>query len=157
MTVTQSLPSNESALPTMPGTRAAPVMTPFLALLDASIASPLPSSKPSASTRPGCPLETTSETAVPGNTFENADGDVLITVPSGIDGLLVLVVVPMVRPEPVINVDAAADDRPATFGTATSGGPDDTINDTKLFGGTPWPPTGVCVMTVPLGASLVTT
>ena len=141
----------------MPGTRVAPVMTPFLALLDASIASPLPSSKPSASTRPGCPLETTSETAVPGNTFENADGDVLITVPSGIDGLLVLVVVPMVRPEPVINVDAAADDRPATFGTATSGGPDDTINDTKLFGGTPWPPTGVCVMTVPLGATLVTT
>src|SRR5262245_54665740 len=142
LTVTQSLPSNDSALPTTPGTRVAPVIAPFLPLDEASSASPLASSNPSASTRPGCPDETTNATDVPGVTFENADGVVLMTLPSATDVLLALVVAPTVSPAPVSTDDAAADERPATFGTAMSGGPDETISDTRLFGTTPLPPTG---------------
>src|SRR2546426_1822831 len=157
VTVTQSLPSNDNALPTMPGTRAAPVITPFLALADASIALPLASSKPSASTRPGCPCESTNATALPGVTFEKAAGVVLMTLPSATVVLLSLVVPPAVRPEPVSTAVAAACDRPATFGTAMRGGPDETCNDTALPGATPLPPIGSCAMTWPAGTLLVTT
>src|SRR5881628_2621288 len=55
MTVTQSLmPLKDNALPTLPGTRTAPVMVPLRPLGDESIAvAPPASSKPSDSTSPG--------------------------------------------------------------------------------------------------------
>src|SRR5437870_5389403 len=55
VTVTQSLmPLKDNALPTLPGTRTAPVMVPLRPLGDESIAvAPPASSKPSDSTSPG--------------------------------------------------------------------------------------------------------
>ena len=75
-----------------------------------------------------------------------ADGDLragrraseLITEPAGTVALDAVVIVPTVRPAPVIAVVAAACVRPTTFGTATCGGPDETTRETAL-------PTMTCV------------
>src|SRR4029079_12619184 len=84
------------------------------------------------------PEDTTRFTALPTLTCVPADGLELITEPAGAVALACLVIVPTVRPAPVIAVDAAACVRPATVGTATCAGPEDTTRLTAL-------PTLTCV------------
>src|SRR6267142_6144630 len=128
MTVTQSLtPLNDNALPTLPATRVAPVMVPLRALDDPSIAvAPLASSKPSESTRPAGPDETTNATALPGFMFEPLAGVSLMTLPRATDELLALVMLD-VRPAVVRAVCAALWVCPTTFGTTV---PSETVRYT---------------------------
>src|SRR3989441_4805235 len=158
MTVTQSsMPSNDNALPILPGTRTAPVMLPLRALGDESVAVvPLASSKPSAIARPDGPDETTNATALPGTAFVAPAGVWLMMLPRATVELFALVMAPSVRLEPVIVVVASACVVPTTRGTGTRGGPDETTNDTALPGATPLPPTGDWLMTVPAGVGWVT-
>src|SRR3954454_1012440 len=74
-----------------------------------------------------------------------------MTDPAGTVALDAVVTAPTTRPAFVIAVDAAACVRPTTFGTATWGGPDDTMSDTALPTETCVAAAGVWLMTEPAG------
>src|SRR4029079_3641448 len=100
----------------------------------------------------GAPDEMTSATALPEAACEPPSGDWLMTRPAGTVELAAVLIVPTVRPAPVIALDAAAWLRPATFGTVTGGcGPDETTRPTALPAVTCVPASGVWLMTVPAG------
>src|SRR6185503_7215214 len=100
----------------------------------------------------GAPDEMTSATALPEAACEPPSGDWLMTRPAGTVELAAVLIVPTVRPAPVIALDAAVWLRPATFGTVTGGcGPDETTRPTALPAVTCVPASGVWLMTVPAG------
>src|SRR5262252_7298945 len=76
----------------------------------------------------GGPEDTTSATALPDATCVPAAGFWLTTEPAGTVVLDAVVIVPTVNPAEVIALEAAACVRFTTFGTETSGGPDDTTS-----------------------------
>src|SRR4051812_33070930 len=127
VTVTQSLtPSNRSAEPNLPAaTRVASRIVPLVCDVDESTAAvPDASSKPRASTRPGTPAgpdDTTRLTALPMITLVPETGFEVMTRPAAIVALGCEVLMPTVRPAPVIAVPACAVVRPATGGTLTRG------------------------------------
>src|SRR5882672_4532983 len=149
ITVTQSLvPLKDNALPTLPGTRTAPVMVPLRALDDESVAVvPLASSKPSASVSPDGPDETTKATALPGAALKPPVGVWLMTEPRATVELVAVVTVD-VRPEAVIAACAEICVDPTTAGTSA---PSETVILTALPTGTFLAATGFCVMMVPIG------
>ena len=89
----------------------------------------------------GRPVETTSATALPVATCVPAAGFWLMTEPAGTVVLDAVVIVPTVRPAPVIAAVAAACVRLTTFGTATCGRPVETTSATAL-------PVATCVPAV---------
>jgi acetoacetate decarboxylase len=82
------------------------------------------------------PVETVKATADPGATCAPAAGFWLITWPAGTVSLDAWVIAPTLNPEPVIDVEAAACDRPTTLGTATGAGPVETVSATADPGAT---------------------
>src|SRR6185503_18301248 len=88
------------------------------------------------------PDETTSETAVPPVTCVPAAGFWLMTEPAGTVVLDAVVIVPTVRPTPVIALVAAACVELTTFGTVMRPEPVETTIDTVLPLAACVPPTG---------------
>jgi len=80
----------------------------------------------------GGPEETTSATALPLATWAPLTGFWLMTAPAGTVVLYAVVTVPTVKPAAVMVVVAAACVMFTTFGTATSGAPDETTSVTAL-------------------------
>src|SRR3954453_367804 len=74
-----------------------------------------------------------------------------MTDPLGTVALDAVVIVPTMRPAPVIAVVAADCVWLTTFGTATCGGPLDTTRSTALPTTTDVPPTGDWLITDPVG------
>src|SRR4029453_8461901 len=99
---------------------------------------------------PAVPSETTSVTELPCGAVPLA-GVWLMTLPDATVSLLAVVTAPTFRPALVIAVVAAACVRPTTFGTAMSGGPDDTTRFTAVPALTPVPAAGSWLMTRPAG------
>src|ERR1700681_2702998 len=99
----------------------------------------------------GGPDDTTSATALPTITCVPAAGGSLMTAPPGTVVLDAVVIAPTVKPADVIAVVAAACVWFTTSGTATSGGPDDTVSATALPRITCVPAAGLSLMTDPAG------
>src|SRR5262245_55938554 len=99
----------------------------------------------------GGPLDTVRLTALPCATCVPAVGDCEMTDPAGTVVLDAVVTVPSVRFAPAIADVAAAVVRPTTFGTATCGGPLDTVRLTELPWATCVPAVGDCLITDPAG------
>src|SRR6185295_11344185 len=91
--------------------------------------------------------------ALDGATVAPATGVWLITASAGTVALVEVVIVPTVRPAPVIVACAAVCIVPTTLGTVTSAGPSDTVNATAVFGGTAAPTLGLWLITCPPGAA----
>jgi hypothetical protein len=92
-------------------------------------------------------VETTSATALPGETSVPAAGFELMTLPEGTVALLAWVIAPTVNPAPVIAADAAACVEFTTIGTATCAGPVEMTNATALPTATSVPAAGFELMT----------
>src|SRR4029079_7046075 len=97
------------------------------------------------------PEDTTRFTALPTLTCVPADGLELITKPAGTVALACVEIVPTTRPAPVSADAAAACVRPATVGTATCAGPEDTTRLTALPTLTCVPADGLELITEPAG------
>jgi hypothetical protein len=113
----------------------ATIRSPVFALKGGVLTAPLPSVQTVAdisSSAPPALAATTRLTADPGATSEPPAGDWLITDPTGVVALTACVTVPTTRPAFVIAVVAAACVRPTTPGTATGGGPDETVSVTTV-------------------------
>src|SRR5512139_512103 len=95
------------------------------------------------------PDETTRFTELPDATLEPEVGLWLITLPAATVELLCVVTVPTLRPTPVIAVVAAACVMPATLGTVTEAGPDETTRFTELPEATLEPEVGLWLITLP--------
>src|SRR5262245_18084627 len=95
--------------------------------------------------------ETTSATAVPGNTCVPLTGDWLITDPAGTVGLAASVTSPTTRVASVMASVASSCVKPTTFGTAMMSGPVETTRFTALPCATCVPEFGVWLITDPDG------
>src|SRR4051812_25462523 len=84
------------------------------------------------------PAEMTSATKLPVAADVPAAGSCVMMAPAGTVVLDAVVIAPTARPALTIVVVAAACVRSTTFGTVTSGGPDETTSATAV-------PTGACV------------
>src|SRR5262245_20633724 len=151
VTVTQSFtPSNDRALPNLPGTCTAWRIVPALATGDESSAVVLlVSSNANAATRPDVPSETDRVTAVPAGRAEPPAGFWLMIDPAGTAALFANVTAPSVKPDARMLALPSACASPTTAGTMPgAAGPSDTIRFTAPPGAMVPPGSGLCVTMV---------